>query len=178
MRSDLDDLEAELRRASETGELCARRSRRLRERSRQLAEYALEHVAQGDEAAARSALQIKASVREALASATRRALANAALASKLEAVIEQKQASFARWGSAGAEEATGVFEMRSCQVELLQSIREARAQLERWQGGGIDQQQQRELRRATSGGRRERGGGAEGGGGGSSSSGRGPLEDL
>lgn len=134
LRAEVDDLEAELRQASVTGELCARRSRRLRERQRQLSEYALEHVLQGDEGAARSALQIKASVREALDSATQRALANAALAGKLERVIEEKQ------------------------IHLLQAIREARAELDRRSGGDAARAtaQQRELRRAGSGSRRQR----------------------
>ncbi|KAI8467466.1 MAG: hypothetical protein J3K34DRAFT_430419 [Monoraphidium minutum] len=141
MRAELDALAEELRRASEAGELCARRSRRLRERGRQLSDYALEHVAAGDEAAARSALEIKASVRTALEGAARRAVANAALAAKLEGVIERKQ------------------------LELLQAIREARTELERRsaaddRGGSSDggetaaEAQQRELRRVSSGGRR------------------------
>ncbi|GBF98368.1 hypothetical protein Rsub_10763 [Raphidocelis subcapitata] len=145
LRRELDDLEAELQQASETGELCARRSRRLRERSSQLSEYALEKVVAGDEDAARSALRIKASVRDALHNATQRASANAALASKLEAVIESKQ------------------------LQLLQRIREARADVERRRGaaaggGGAAEEGARELRRASSSGGRRRG--REGGGGG------------
>lgn len=45
-----------------------------------LQDYALEHVMLGDEAAARSALQQKAAVADALRQATRRAETNSALA--------------------------------------------------------------------------------------------------
>lgn len=105
-------------------------------------------VLAGDEDAARSALRIKASVRDALDNATQRAAANAALAAKLEGVIESKQ------------------------LQLLQRIREARADIERRRGaegrgagaGGAAEEGVRELRRASSSGGRRRGGG-EGGGG-------------
>jgi len=89
----------------------------------------------GDEEAARSALRIKASVRAALDSATRRAAANAALAGKLERVIEAKQ------------------------LQLLQAIREAKGRLERGAAAGDAAgvaEGRRELRRASSSGSRWR----------------------